>query len=109
MKIGLKKIGITTFGFLCFSCNSFFSNEKFDSTKWKSGNAQIRGRMAHDLEESGILIGKTESEVKEFLGEPDYPTSYTIDRIYSGIFWETHFAVRFDENTNKASSIDIGD
>lgn len=43
----------------------------FDSGAWKSGKPGVRGRMVHDLVDRGLLVGKTRSEVKRLLGEPD--------------------------------------
>ncbi len=43
----------------------------FDSGAWKSGDKSARGKMAHDLVDTGMLIGKTRDEVKSLLGEPD--------------------------------------
>ncbi len=43
----------------------------FDSGAWKSGEPGVRGRMVHDLVDGGLLVGKTRSEVKLLLGEPD--------------------------------------
>lgn len=88
------------------ACNILLNREKFDSLKWKNGNARVRGSMAHDLEDSRILTGKTESEVAEILGKPETYWSYPIE---TNLFWETYFSIEFNETTHKAESIDIGD
>lgn len=44
----------------------------FDSGAWKSDAPGARHRMAQDLIESGVLLGKSRDEVKSLLGEPDH-------------------------------------
>ncbi len=43
----------------------------FDSGAWKSGTAGVRGQMAEDLIDRGLLLGKTRTEVTQLLGAPD--------------------------------------
>lgn len=43
----------------------------FDSGAWKAGAPGVRGKMADDLVEKGLLIGKTKAEIEEMLGKPD--------------------------------------
>jgi hypothetical protein len=73
----------------------------FDSTEWKAANARGRGSMTNDLIERQLLKGKSTSEVRQLLGEPDqeYENSYhydvnSLDRCY---FWECRLEVNFDD------------
>ncbi len=43
----------------------------FDSSAWKSDIGGMSGRMANDLIERRVLLGKTRSEIKLLLGAPD--------------------------------------
>ncbi len=51
----------------------------FDSGAWKSGIGGIRGRMANDLVERQLLLGKTRPEVIRLLGAPDQEGAGSLD------------------------------
>ncbi|UCC31605.1 MAG: hypothetical protein JSU86_04860 [Phycisphaerales bacterium] len=53
-------------GILCWPSNKPFTREK-----WINATPQMRDRLLESLARSGILIGLTEKEVYEKLGDPD--------------------------------------
>lgn len=84
----------------CLAKDLKFNNLNFDSEKWKNSDLRTRGQMVEDLADKNILEGKTKSEVKAILGEPDYINpntgdwTYKTDKGYRGgsdgntwIFW----------------------
>lgn len=46
-------------------------HSRFDAGAWKAGTSAARSKMADDLIDHRLLIGKTRAEVKSLLGEPD--------------------------------------
>ena len=50
---------------------ALYSEKPFDSSAWKAGGVRQRGRMARNLDNSGILLGKTREEVIDMLGLSD--------------------------------------
>lgn len=46
------------------------SNEPFTKEKWINATPQMRDRLMESLARGGILIGLTEKEVYEMLGDP---------------------------------------
>lgn len=48
-----------------------YGKEKFDSSRFQSGNWKVRSKMAVNMIESKVLIGKTDAEVRAMLGPPD--------------------------------------
>jgi hypothetical protein len=101
MKKQIKIIAVTIACAFLLSCGVIINSDKFDSEKWKSGNARDRGKMVYDLRSSKILLGKTRREVDELLGG-----KYEIDtRVPTDIY----LTIRYDEATERAVSVDIGD
>ena len=44
----------------------------FQREPWRSGTELSRGSMVRDLIQRKILVGRTRTEVRQLLGEPDY-------------------------------------
>lgn len=98
----MKLFTVITILIFASSCTYIMgNNQKFDSLKWKNGSARDRGRMVYDLQESKILIGKTEQEVYELLGGKT--------NIETRIITDEYFTIHYDEQTHKVISTDIGD
>jgi len=55
---------------LISSCVTFYKNEEFDVHKWET-NMEERYKMANNIINKKLLIGKTKNEVIELLGEID--------------------------------------
>lgn len=97
---------------LCTSCSYIYSNNlKFDGEQWKQAGERTRGRMAYDLVDSKLLVGKNIKEVEELLGKDhsninDHIT-YSID--IGEIVGGHYLNVIFDKKTGKASVVYIGD
>jgi hypothetical protein len=110
------------------SCKDLKSNDlPFDSERWKAGDVRLRGRMTISLyaQEELIIIGKTQAEVKEILGEPGLiyrdpccrdasigdTYRYDIDFGMISERWLSRNAIYiiFDTETGKAVKLDGGD
>lgn len=93
---------------LTAACATWINNEPFDSAKWKNGNRRDRGKMAYNLCDTKILVGKTPPEVIEQLGHPDYSSDETMK-----YYIDTHIPIdiEFDVRlrNGKVISSDIGD
>ena len=62
---------------ICTSLVSCFTDFKsnnlsFNSEQWKNGDLRVRGQMSKDIEKSKILEGKTKSQAKFLLGNPEH-------------------------------------
>jgi hypothetical protein len=78
----------------------YHPESKFDTIKW-SENSRERHEMRKDLIESGILIGKTKSEVIKILGKPENNINAHNDTVKSwdyylgseghGMGWKFHY------------------
>lgn len=92
------------------SCGNNSKTEKFDKEKWKQGTQIEQGNMSTDLVESKILIGKTKSEIIEYLGSPKDSSKtvyhYLVDFEYMTPF---HLDVIFDLNGAKVKDVALGD
>ena len=109
-------IALIVIGFVLFAPKDFQSNNAlFQADQWRYGDYRVRGTMCRDLSEKKILIGKTRSEVKNILGEPeqDYDefTKYAIDL---GSIWERwmiryNFMIDFDKETGLVTSAHLMD
>ena len=73
MRLQLKrndKIGLLFFiAFVLGTSLIYQFEERFEKELWQNGQG-VRYKLADDLIESQLLIGKTKSEVIELLGEP---------------------------------------
>jgi outer membrane protein assembly factor BamE (lipoprotein component of BamABCDE complex) len=92
------------------SCGNNSKLEKFDQEKWKDGTQIERGNMSTDLVESKILIGKTKSEVLEYLGYPKDSAKtnfhYLVDFGYMTPF---HLDVNFDLTDSRVKEVTLTD
>ncbi|WP_298900716.1 hypothetical protein [uncultured Psychroserpens sp.] len=74
MRLQIKKYDkIILFFFVAFISASsliWLFEERFDQSKWITNPTQ-RYKMANDIVESKLLIGKTKDEVISLLGEPE--------------------------------------
>ena len=63
--------------FLSPSISDFFNRTDFNSNEWiewedTEFTQKLRWNMIHDLTNNHNLIGKSASQIKDLLGEPDY-------------------------------------
>lgn len=78
-KLLLIVVVLVFLSLIIISCdNNEFTPVSFEHHAWKSGDHELRGKMAHDLLEKKILIGKTREEVIDMLGSPDEETSHFV-------------------------------
>jgi heme/copper-type cytochrome/quinol oxidase subunit 2 len=63
---------------------SYYPKEKFDSIKWNK-NIEERYKMAKDIIEKNILIGKTKDEVIKLLGNDYYESEEGTISYYLGL------------------------
>lgn len=79
MRFGFKKYDkVILFFFAAFVITSYFTwlfEEQFDESEWHSSPSQ-RYKMADEIIDSELFIGKSKDEIIEVLGEP-------VDPIYS--------------------------
>ncbi len=122
MKQISEKIVLLLIGIVLFGCvTDFKSNDvTFDSVEWKNGDLRVRGQMSKDLEKSKVLEGKTKTEVKSLLGEPNHTNdtnsnyehwSYETDKgtELSNDVWIHYYNIEFDkkgETVNKTYTTD---
>ncbi len=112
-KIYRRAIFIFIIAIVLVSCNkknectiNIQNKETFDSSKWFNGNERIRGSMAQDLIDKGILEGKSKNDIKNFLGPPDKENAqYIIYIIDVGIKfgetpWPYYLNIRLDTKTS---------
>jgi len=75
MMIKLKrndKIGLIFFLAFIISMSFFyFFEERFDSENWKTQHSK-RYKMANDIVEEKLLLGKTKDDLIQLLGKPDF-------------------------------------
>lgn len=63
----------------------------FTVEKWESADADYRGLLIYSFEKQYDVIGWTESEVKDYLGEPQETTTYVNeDSPYNGLLMESY-------------------
>ena len=100
------RVFLVIIGLSIFSLYMANRDYDFDSEDWKSGDYITRGHMLSDLEDSGILIGKTEQEIEQLLGPPQrkldasmtYEINSEIDLIIIGLRRREFISVFFDNN-----------
>src|SRR5262245_45387424 len=82
----------------------------FQSPEWLKGDAEIRGSMVRDLDDSGLLIGMAREEVLALLGPPNAAHGatfvYQVDVGYrfGGSAWLYDFIVVFDPASRVATT-----
>jgi hypothetical protein len=94
------------------SCDT--PSRKFDSIEWKSGDASVRGGMAHDIMDRQLLDGKSRTEIEGLLGKPDYQETdwygYKVITIARCRFvWECRMSIVFDGGSNRVKSVAVSD
>ncbi len=101
---------------IIISCKDLNSNDlEFNHAEWEKSDFRVRGRMASNLLDQKILIGKTRSEVTEFLGKPDeeYEDSvkYAVDlgSIFERWLQKYFIMITFDKQTQKVKEIGLMD
>ncbi len=93
------------------------NNEVFDAQLWKISDSRTRGQMVKSLlKQKDVLNGKSISEVKEMLGEPDLQdTGFVSYHFKKGFLFEEVFVskmyvfAQFDKNTGIFTSLSIVD
>lgn len=68
----------------------------FDSFRWKISNSEARYSMVNNLIERQLLIGKTEKEVIEMLGEPGEQVIPSNDRLEYSV-WDGASTSKYGE------------
>lgn len=107
------------------SCKDLQSNDlPFNSDKWKAGDTRLRGRMESSLYRSRneLLIGKTQPEIRELMGEPDmifqdecgpslitYSYKFATGTVFDGWFIRIAIHVIFNDKTGKAAQVNYLD
>ncbi len=79
----------------------------FDSVKWKQGVLKIRGGMIESLKSSKALMGKTQKEITEVLGEPGEKKGASFTYFFYSyekpcMAKAEMLIINFDEKTGKA-------
>jgi len=76
-------VAVTTINF------SHYAN--FNKDKWESANADYRGLLIYSFEKQYDVIGWNESQVKDYLGEPDETTTISSEGSpYNGLVMESY-------------------
>ena len=98
-------------GWLFYSCVPF-PEQEFESGRWRSGSKKVRGAMVRDIIGQKLLIGMSEKEVIELLGNPDHTFQpqnlfmYEMNNNHRCSFlWECHLLVYFDSETKKVDGV----
>jgi hypothetical protein len=74
--IVIAVIAMVAFGWLFFTPVEWgWPHERFSSTAWATSPQAERYKMARDLVESKVLIGKSKEAVVAVLGKPDFVAS----------------------------------
>jgi hypothetical protein len=94
------------FGLLLHACLPY-PVMKFKTNRWRNGGKKGRGAMVYDIIDRKLLIGNSEREVIEILGEPDWTYTphnlhaYSINNNLSCLFWDCSLFVYFDAKTKR--------
>jgi len=87
--------------------------DHFDSAEWKASDQNGRRKVAIDLIDRKLALGKDRAEVIELLGEPDVSESdwikYYIDSSRFRILDRQFMLVSFDKASGKAMYVTLAD
>lgn len=104
---------------LCIIVVNFFLScseslpQPFDAQTWKSGDYATRANMVNDIRNR--IKGKTEEEVKQLLGDPEFVIDSKtwaykiINSPRCRIIWNCGMKVYFDKQTNRVIEVAISD
>lgn len=84
---------------------------KFETVRWHKGGKKVRGAMVYDIIDKKLLIGKSEGEVIELLGKPNWiyaPQNlfaYSINNNSRCLFWDCSLLVYFNSETKRVDGV----